>query len=228
MDPILESFVHYIHKGIKAMLYDSGLSVQRTNFNAVDEANACFNKVERALQLTEHHLFLEGRVIMPFLKETSSAKTDGVAQLHRSIFHHVHLLQNVIVSYTCARNDSAKANCGIQLNQGFSAFVGANLQAMDQEENMINEIIGDNSFETEFSEYEQRLLTEISLSGNEWYHRWMFKALNDQEVINWLKSVLLLMDESHFNRLCVLAEQEVSMLRWRAIKELLDLSAVEI
>ena len=210
------------------MLYDAGLSVQRTNFTAVDEANACFNKVERALRLTEHHLFLEGQVIMPFLKETSSSKTEEIAQLHNSIFHHVHLLQNVIVSYLYARSDSAKANCGIQLNQGFSAFLGANLLAMDQEENIINEIIGDNSFESEFSEYEQRLLTEISLSGNEWYHRWMFKGLNDQEVINWLKSVLLLMEESTFNSLCSLAEQEVSMLRWRAIKELLDISTVEI
>jgi hypothetical protein len=54
-----------IHKGLRALLYHTGLQLQQTDFTVEDETEAAVNRVKEAIMLFEGHAHKEDNLILP-------------------------------------------------------------------------------------------------------------------------------------------------------------------
>lgn len=218
-----------IHKGLRALLYDTALSVQHTDFAQEAQAKATFRKIEKVLWLFEGHAHTEDSKVFPLLKAVAPEVVNDFEQQHVMDHQLGEDLHNSIVAYDFAQSATDRINCGIKLLQAFDEFTAFNLQHMNKEEAIINSLLWAHFTDEQLLALQRDIVAGIPPDKNEWYSRWMIKGVNDAEMVGWLQKVKQTAPSVVFNGLVAMAEQELPEERWRAIRDQLtekDLSLV--
>jgi hypothetical protein len=215
-----------IHKGLRAFLYDTALSIQQTWFADAAGATPVLEKIETVLQFFDGHAHHEDHFILPAVEQYNKALVDEFEKEHVMDLALSNRLRSLLNIYRHAVSGEEKLEAGSAISKAFVEFMIFNLQHMAKEEILLNQALWQHYTDQQILGIQQRLLDtippqEMALSG-----KWMFRGINDMEATYWLTGVRNTAPEFVFQSLAQLGAKELPADRWSKIWNTINQNAM--
>lgn len=217
---------HQVHKGLRALLYETALQVQHTDFWHVEEGERAIEMIGYVVDIFEKHAFTEDTLVFPAVEKYDPAIADAFEQEHVKDHLLGELLTNAMNNYHNAAIITDKAEAGKKVQLAFSKFMVFNLEHMAKEEEVINPILWRHYSDAELMGITQVILAKVPPADKAEMNKWMMRGLNNTEITAWLKGVEKNAPDVVFQSLFVIAEKELPERRFRQVLESLTEGAM--
>ena len=214
-----------IHKGLRALLYETSLLLQQTDFSNEEEMALAVERVTMVADLFNDHAHQEDNFILPAINQYEPSIVDAFEQEHatdarlsRSIKD---CLQAVRMATPFVRQEMAN-----ELAKTFMQFMIFNLEHMAKEENILNKILWRYYPDEEILVIQHNIVAGLSPWAAKTGSVWMMRGLNNPEIVRWLRTVEDSASESVFQNLFATAERELPDHRFRQVLEALTQGAM--
>jgi hemerythrin-like domain-containing protein len=174
-----------VHKGLRAMLYDTALTIQHTDFSREEEGRATLRKLRQVLELYAQHGEHEDNTVFPAVKQVAPEAVALLEADHKKDEQITQDLLLLIRIYKWSVNDHERFAAGYSIHLAFQEFVAFNLQHMVKEEVTINPLLWQHYTDEQIAGIQQRILQNITPEDGVQYSRWMLQGMNDAELIAW-------------------------------------------
>lgn len=152
---------HQVHKGLKALLYETALQVQHTDFWNVGEADDVIEQIDEVIRLFEKHASGEDTYIFPVVEKYEPSVADAFEQEHVKDHFLGQLLAGAISLYKNAGIITEKSEAGKQVHAAFSKFMLFNIEHMAKEEDVLNPILWRYYTDAELMAITQQIIANI-------------------------------------------------------------------
>lgn len=227
MNTIRFNGFNQIHKGLRALLFDTALQLQHTDFSDPAAAEQSFSRVEQTLWLFDGHADTEDHFFFARVKEHAPAFIAAMEDEHVIDHNLGESLRKGMQAYRSATSEQERIQCGYEVMLSFFAFTAFNLTHMNKEETEVNAIIWKHYSDDDIHAMIATALQHIPPHKNEVYSRWMMRGLGNHEISSWLKQVAAVAPEEVYAGLLQLAKEEVPPARWPLIQQELHLQEAE-
>jgi hypothetical protein len=180
---------NFIHKGLRAMLYDCALTLQQTSFSDPEEAAVAIQKIRDAVFLFREHGQHEDHFVMPPIKDVAAVMVTAFENEHvvdHALGSKLIQLINIFLDTT---TDETRIIAGSALNKAYMDFMLFNLAHMAKEEIEINPVLWELFTDEELIAVNTRILESISDEEKALSGMWMLKGINKEEAKDWILSV---------------------------------------
>jgi iron-sulfur cluster repair protein YtfE (RIC family) len=208
-----------VHKGLRALLYETALEIQHTNFWNVDEGEAVVERINEVVRLFEKHAHSEDTFVFPVVEKYEPSVADAFEQEHVKDHFLGEQLNESVSAYKNAAIITAKAEVAKQIYPSFVKFMVFNLEHMAKEEEIINPILWRYYTDADLVAITQQIVSNIPPEQLAKMSKWMIRGLNNAEISRWLREVEKTAPEFVFKGLFVTAEKELSEKRFRQVLE---------
>jgi len=209
-----------IHKGLRALLYESSLLLQQTDFLDDQEMQTAVTRVTMVADLFDDHAHHEDKFILPAIQEHEPSIVDAFEREHAMNIKLTRALKNCLqalqMASTVVRPEMANV-----LYKTFVQFMVFNLEHMSKEETILNKILWRYYSDGEILAIQKNILASLTPWSATNGSRWMMRGLNNPEIVGWLKSVEESAPEAAFQKLFAIAERELPERRFRHVLETL-------
>ena len=132
---------YMVHKGLRALLYETALMVQHTDFWNVEQGNETIARLKQLVRLFDKHADTEDRFVFPAVEKYEPSVSDAFEQEH--VQDHIlgQLLTSSLALYSSAAVITDKAEAGRQVQSAYMKFMLFNLEHMAKEEEILNPIL---------------------------------------------------------------------------------------
>jgi hypothetical protein len=178
-----------IHKALRAMMYDTALTLQQTDFADVKEAEAAVAKVENIVHEFEHHAYHEDTFMLPAIEAYEPELVEQFEKEHVADIEIGNRLQTLLHIYRSLETSEERINCGSCINKSFRDFMVFNIEHMSKEEIEINRVLWANYTDQELIELNGRLTASIPADQKMKTAKWMLRSINKTEAIKWMQAV---------------------------------------
>ncbi len=195
-----------IHKALRAMLYDTALTLQQTYFADTEEAAEALEKVNSVIGAFEQHGHHEDNILMPTIEEFQPSTVASFEKEHiddRRMGYDLKHLQNI---YKAAHSRQERLIAGSAIIKAFGDYMIFNLQHMQREEIELNKLLWDHFTDDEIQKINAQTVASISPEELSLGSRRIMQAINSEEAINWLTEVKEKAPKPVFNALFELTE----------------------
>jgi hypothetical protein len=210
-----------IHKGFRALLYHTATTLQQTDFTQPEETAATLEKITQLLAMWRNHASLEDRLLLPLIQKWDGRIATDLKQKYSATHQLMHRILHEMTVYRSVSNETARSETSNLIFSVFHEWVAFLLLYFNQQEKALSEMSWHYGFEKEMfnqpSYIHQIILPEKFLEQS----KWILRALNNPEVIDWLKTVKNEAPVVVFQSLLYLAEQELPPHRWVNVQEAL-------
>ena len=215
-----------IHKALRAMLYDTSLTLQKTDFTNENEANIALQKLELAVGIFEDHAMHEDSHIIPILE----TEAPGLALSFENEHVEDHRLGSALVesmkNYREQADPESKRRTGYQILLAFQEFVAFNLYHMNREERMINPVLWQFLSDEQIFHININIVRSIPPEKSLVPTSWMLRALSEDEIIAWFQKAKETSPQPVFSALCDLARKELDAEAWYNLRRQLELPSM--
>ena len=214
-----------IHKGLRALLYDTALQLQHTEFTNEKEAEAALEALGETILLFEEHARKEDSIILPAITEYEPSIVDCFESEHALDSA---LGEQLVVSMEAFRTisgSSEKILAGYQLNTAFVEFMVFNLEHMAKEENIINPILWRYYTDEEIGKIQKKIIDTTEPWFMHLFTKWMLKGINNTEAFQWMNTVSKTAPQV-YEMICEYAQKQLSPGRYRSLMNSLSQSAL--
>lgn len=208
-----------IHKGLRALLYETSVQLQHTCFINTTEAEAAVARIKTVIDLFESHAHKEDSFVFPAIAAWEPSVVAAFESEHEEDHALGEDLQNWLTAFGYATAPSAKQTLGEELTKSFTRFTVFNLRHMAKEEQVINPILWRYYSDGEIHDITLKIMQAAPPEEMVAFSRWMVRGLNNTEIINWLRGVKNSAPEPAFYGLLSVAEAELHPHRWNHIQE---------
>jgi hemerythrin superfamily protein len=215
-----------IHKGLRALLYETALDIQHTDFWNVEETEKVIERIQDVVKLFEKHAFSEDSYVFPAIEKYEPSVADAFEQEHVKDHLLGELLSASLISYKNAPIITEKAEAGRQIYSAFVKFMAFNLEHMGKEEEIINPLLWRYYTDEELLAITSKIVSHIPAGHMEVVSKWMVRGLNNAEIAGWLRSVERTAPEPVFRALFATTERELSEKRFRQVLEMMTEGAM--
>lgn len=215
-----------VHKGLRALLYETALEIQHTEFWNIDQATETIAHIREVIALFDKHAYSEDNFVFPAVEKYEPSVADAFAQEHVRDHELGEQLDEAIARYERASVITAKADAGRAIHSAFLDFMVFNLEHMAKEESVLNAILWRYYSDEELGGITHRIISSISPDQMAAYSKWMLRGLNTCEIIQWLSEVEKTAPGFVFKELFDAAENELSPRRFREVAEGLSQGAM--
>jgi hypothetical protein len=209
---------YQIHKALRAMLYETAIELQRTDFNE-DEAGSILQKITAVVDLFDKHAHTEDTLVFPAVAQYEPSVVDVFEKEHVRDHELSQNLRTVISIFSSLETDEEKIQLGSALRKAFVDFLIFNLDHMAKEEDVINNLLWRYYRDEQIHVIEQKIISSQTPETASVVAQWMLRGLSNGEIIRWLKGVEKNAPEFVFNNLFAAAEKELPRLRFRQVLE---------
>ena len=209
-----------IHKGLRALLYETSLLLQQTDFFHEEEMKAAVERVTLVADLFDDHAHHEDEFILPAIQEYEPSIVDAFEQEHETDGRLTRALKDSLMAVQMA-SPLVRTEMANELTKTFVHFMVFNLEHMSKEENILNKILWRYYSDDEILAIQKKILASLSPWSAATGSRWMMRGLNNPEIVRWLRSVEESAPESVFQNLFATAEKELPEHRFRRVLETL-------
>ncbi len=210
---------HQIHKGLRAMLYETAMKVQHADFWNVDETEEVVEDIKEVVRLFDMHAHHEDKLVFPAVEKYDPAVADAFEQEHVQDHLLGELLTNSIDKWKTAAIITEKAEAAKAVQIAYVKFMVFNLEHMAKEEDVLNRIFWRYYTDPELMALTAQIIMAVPTDYVVKYNRWMMRGLNNAEITKWLKGVERNAPEPVFQSLFSTAEKELPEKRFRLILE---------
>jgi len=199
-----------IHKALRAMLYDTALTLQQTYFADSNEAEKVLDKVEDVLFLFEHHAHHEDSFILPAVAKYEPALVDEFEKEHETDLKLSSNLKNLLNIYRNVNFTAEMIAMGSAISKAFVEFMIFNLEHMAKEEMLLNSVMWQHYTDEQLIDINRRLVATIPADEMALASGWMMRGINFADAISWLNAVRSSGSPMIYASLLRLAEKEMS------------------
>jgi Hemerythrin HHE cation binding domain len=210
-----------IHKGLRALLYETARQIQHTDFRNVEEAESIIGRINEVVRLFEKHAHSEDNHVFPAIEKYEPSVADAFEQEHVKDHFLGELLTASISLYSYAAVITEKGEAGRQIHSAYVKFMVFNLEHMRKEEEIINPLLWRYYTDADLMAITQEIIANIPPDYMAQYSKWMMRGLNNAEIAAWLRAVEKTAPEPAFQSLFATAENELSEKRFRLVLETL-------
>ncbi len=210
---------YHIHKALRAMLYETAIELQRTDFNNDDEAETILQKIITVADLFDKHAHTEDTLVFPAVEQYEPSVVDAFEKEHVKDHELSQKLRTLITIFSSLKTDEEKLQLGSAIRKTFVEFLVFNLEHMAKEEDVINNLLWRYYRDEEILAIEHTIISSQVPEVASLASKWMLHGLSNQEIIRWLKAIEKNAPEIVFNNLFVAAEKELPGLRFRKVLE---------
>jgi len=208
-----------IHKGLRAMLYETALCLQQTDFNNEEETDTSLTQVSTVIDLFDKHAHTEDTIVFAAIENTEPLLVNAFEQEHAEDHSLGQRLHGLHTAFAHAISASDKMAIGSAINQSFIDFMLFNLRHMAKEEDIINKALWKYYTDMELQAITQQIVAGIPPQIMAQYSGWMMRGLSNNEITAWLKEVKNNAPDFVFQSLLQTASQELADRRWQMIQE---------
>jgi hypothetical protein len=198
-----------IHKALRALLYDTALTLQQTHFANPEEAGPVLEKVKEVLAVFDKHAEHEDHFVLPAIRVYEPSLVDAFEQEHIADHALAEKLRTLLATFEKAETTQARLETGHAILHSFIAFLAFNLEHMAKEETVLNSRLWRYYSDPEIIAINQRIIAAVTPE----------KGMSNAEITGWLKNVQKNAPEFVFNSLFTIAEKELSNQRFRKVLE---------
>lgn len=215
-----------VHKGLRALLYDTAILLQHTNFAAEEEIAAAIDRVKLVSRLFEHHAHIEDSKVFPLIQEYAPQVVADFEAQHQTDHALSHDLEKCAALFTETNSAEQNLFVGNELLQSFNAFLAFNVEHMKKEETIVNEVIWRYYTDLELLKMVQEISASIAPEENQHFIYWMLKGLATHEIIDWYNAVKQSAPPQVFDFFCTLAESALPARKWSSVQDALQEGAL--
>jgi len=208
-----------IHKGLRAMLYETALCLQQTDFNNEEEADSSLTQLTTVIDLFDKHAHTEDTIVFPAIENAEPTLVNSFEQEHKEDHSLGQRLRALRTTFAQAISASDKNATGSIINQSFIDFMLFNLKHMAKEEDIINKALWKYYADIELQAITQQIVAGIPPQIMVQYSGWMMRGLSNNEITAWLKEVKNNAPDFVFQSLLQTASQQLNSRRWQLIQE---------
>jgi hypothetical protein len=206
-----------IHKALRALLYDTALSLQQAWLADPAEAAVALGKVETVLGFFDGHAHHEDHFILPAVEAYNKQLVDEFEKEHVTDLALSNRLRSLLNIYRHAVSGEEKLEAGSAITKAFVEFMIFNLQHMAKEEILLNQVLWEHYTDQQIIAIQEKLVATIPPQEMMLSSKWMFRGINNMEAIHWLKAIRSNAPEFVFQSLVQLGEKELPSERWNRI-----------
>ncbi|HEU4607225.1 MAG TPA: hemerythrin domain-containing protein [Chitinophagaceae bacterium] len=215
-----------IHKGLRALLYDTALKIQQTDFAAPEEAASVLEQTQMVLDFFDGHAAHEDHFILPAIEAYEPDTVMVFEQEHGEDHALAEKLRGLISAYQHALSTDGKLELGNSINVHFVSFMVFNLEHMAKEEKILNRALWKYYSDAEIMAINKKIVmalpAEQLVNGNVW----MMRGLNDAELAAWMKAVQRSEAAPMLPGLLELAEKQLNQKRFEKLSSRLTEGAL--
>src|SRR5262245_24893808 len=130
-----------MHKALRAMFYDTALTIQQTCFDEPADTEVAFEKLENMLFLFERHTYYEDSFILPAIAAYEPELVDRFEKEHVTDFMLSNRLKNLLNIYRNVNFSEERIAAGSAISKSFVEFMVFNLEHMAKEEVLLNKAL---------------------------------------------------------------------------------------
>jgi hypothetical protein len=208
-----------IHKALRAMLYDTSLTLQQTYFADAEEAETKLEKVRMTVDIFDEHAAHEDHFVLPAIQQYEPSLVDAFEQEHEKDHALSERLRGLLTVYNHAIKTEVKIETGQAINKAFLEFMIFNLEHMAKEETVLNKVLWRYYSDNEIMGINQKIIASISPEEIGVTSAWMMRGMSNTEISGWLKAVEKNAPEPMFTQLFSIAEKELPNDRFRKVLE---------
>jgi hypothetical protein len=198
-----------IHKALRAMMYDTALTLQQTYFADVREAEVALSKVQTVIHEFEQHAYHEDTFILPAIEAFEPGLVEEFEKEHLADIEIGNRLETLINIYRSLETSEERINCGSSISKSFRDFMVFNISHMSKEEIEISRVLWANYTDEELLELNGSLTASIPPEQKMVSAKWMLRSINKAEAITWLEAVKQSSPTFVFDALIDLAHAEL-------------------
>ncbi|MFT3932545.1 MAG: hypothetical protein QM726_02925 [Chitinophagaceae bacterium] len=209
---------HFVHKGLKQLLYQTSGKILQTDFNNPEETAILIPQLNQALDLLYNHTVTEHAIILPAIVSAEPSALLFFEEEQSQQFSFINRMQALINIFHHAVSTEEKIEMGSAIRKAFTDLLLHSLQQMAKEELVINKLLWQFYTDTQLKSLQQKLVATYNQEDLHLLNTWMMRGLSNFEIIAWLKKIknneLNILD-----KMLLLAKQELSTTRWNLIQE---------
>lgn len=208
-----------VHKGLRALLYETIIKLQQTDFTDAEDAEGAVQQVKIILELFDEHAHTEDTFILPAIAEYEPSVVDVFEQEHvkdLALSKHVH---GLLQAFSLTISADAKQEIGAAISKAVFDFTLFNLEHMKKEEDVLNKLLWRYFDDAHLHNITASILAHVPADKMPLYNKWMMRGLSNTEIILWLKQVKDNAPDFVFQSFIGLAMAELTELRWQKIQE---------
>jgi len=208
-----------VHKGLRALLYETALRLQQTDFNNMEEAEDALAQVAMVADLFDKHAHTEDTMVFTAIEQAEPSLVNAFEKEHEEDHALAQRLRGLLTAFAHAVSTDDKIIIGDTLIQSFTDFMIFNLKHMAKEEDIINKALWKYYTDIELHGITQKIVASIPPQHMAIFSRWMMRGLNNSEITQWLKEIKNNAPDFVFQALMQTAEQELNAQRWQLVQE---------
>ena len=215
-----------IHKGLRALLYETIIKLQQTDFTDAEDADEAVQQVKIILDLFDEHAHTEDTFILPAIVEYEPSVVDVFAHEHVKDLALSNKLNGLLQAFSLTISPDAKREIGTAISNAVFEFMLFNLEHMKKEEDVLNKLLWRYYTDEVLHGITMNIIANVPADKMPLYNKWMMRGLSNTEIIGWLKQVKNNAPEFVFNSYVDLAVNELSEYRWQKVQEQLTEGAM--
>ncbi len=206
-----------IHKALRALMYDTALTVQQTDFADRTQTEIALSKVASVVNIFKSHSFHEDTHVMPAVRKFDLYSANEVESEHERDEALMHQLENKIKEVANASSSEISKSTGLELHYLFIDFVSFNLIHMNMEEEIINQILWKHYDDDELKAITGRIVASQTQEEVMFSVEWMIRGISNSELEAFLAVLSMTMPAPAYIKILQLAEQVLPAKRWNKI-----------
>jgi hemerythrin-like domain-containing protein len=207
-----------IHKGLRALLYETSLLLQQTDFSDEQEMKAAINRVNMVADLFDDHAHHEDAYVFPAIQQYEPSIVDAFEQEHSMDAKLTRALKDSLQALQMA-SSLVRQEMASELGRTFIQFMIFNLEHMSKEETILNKILWRYYSDADILDIQRNIVSNLSPWSAKTGSQWMMRGLNNTEIVNWLRAVENVAPQNIFQDLFATAERELPEHRLRKVLE---------
>lgn len=189
MEEIRFNLFKSVHKGLRALLADTLLQLQQTDFLIADQATVAVERIKLVLLLMHRHTKWEEDFIFPKLGTESQSMISFFTNQH---YHTDALTLNMdilICGFVEAKTNMEKEAVANNLLNAFVEFLAYNFNHMNMEEQLINPLLWSNNDDNELRALQLQHLNASTSRSEQVFLQWMLIHNTNRELVSWMNSM---------------------------------------
>lgn len=208
-----------VHKGLRAMMYDTSISLQHTDFGQMNYYPQSLEKLAVTLDTFDAHAGHEDNFIFCLLDPCAKQLMGEMEAEHNTDHALTDELRVLMHAYKDAPGADVRQELGTRLCNSFHEFIAFNLLHLNKEETTVNEVLWQHYTDLDIIQANQRLVSSLAPEEARGIATWMMRSCSNTELINWIKGMKDSIPEAMMQMLMLLAEQELPAHRFDAIQD---------
>jgi tRNA U34 5-carboxymethylaminomethyl modifying enzyme MnmG/GidA len=208
---------YQIHKALRALLFETGIMIQQTDFSNEEQANITVQRIAEVIAMFDSHAHTEDNFVLPLIEVYEPAVAVMFEAEHVQDIELSNKLNALLQAWHTATATEAKEEAGAPISIVFNEFIAFNLTHMAKEEKDLNKLLWKYMTHEQLHNVTMEIIAKLPFEKLQAANSWMMRGLSNNEISNWLKEIKNTAPDEVFNGMMQLAETELPLPRFNSI-----------